>query len=595
LFDVLRDRRFVDAAAGVLIVYLITLAIMPKRVFWTPDEGAKWMTMHSVHVGKGLDYIVEFPSQRVDTEYKYLPHFGIFPKPIIMPDRSVYLAFETPILFPLLSSVPYRLFGISGIYVLPLLGGWLAAVAAGVIAAAIRRDCGPPAILIAGLATSLWFYSQLFWEHTPACLLGMAAAAIVVLVPRSVVALLAAMTLPAAASAFRMESLALAFALPFAWAVAGYTTGPARDGAQPRVRWPLPRWTLPVAMLIGAAGVVLFLDALLTVRHHFFLSTLPERIATGSRILTGSPWLFVETLIHTSVNEAAPIDDIWVEAALLGVVLCGAAAFTRPPALEAVLFFAGAALLLSLSVPLLLQWNMYRAVHGVVPVAPFVAVWLYAWAGSAREQRGYAVIFLTVLLAVYLLGVIFAIGATYVEAGKLGVGIEWGQRYALTFYPLATVLCVVAVRRHWESARPAWLRRGFATAVALMVLVALGFQLRGLGMLYNSRMRLAGWEQVLRQEGPVVTDVWWLPAALAVFFTEHELYYVYHREHVADWVEAARERGIRGFTFVSTKPVKPKDLPEAAVLLTAVEPADLGDIVLTRLVIAPPEAAAAGP
>src|SRR6187401_3125649 len=104
MFHALRDRRFVDAAGAVLAIYLATLFLLPKNVFWTPDEGSKWMAMHCVGFDGGLTYTVDFPSQRVDTKYKFLPHVGlIFPRPQVMRDGSLYLGFETPVLFPLLS------------------------------------------------------------------------------------------------------------------------------------------------------------------------------------------------------------------------------------------------------------------------------------------------------------------------------------------------------------------------------------------------------------------------------------------------------------------------------------------------------------
>jgi len=77
MFHALRDRRFVDAAGAVLAIYLATLFLLPKNVFWTPDEGSKWMAMHCVGFDGGLTYTVDFPSQRVDTKYKFLPHVGL--------------------------------------------------------------------------------------------------------------------------------------------------------------------------------------------------------------------------------------------------------------------------------------------------------------------------------------------------------------------------------------------------------------------------------------------------------------------------------------------------------------------------------------
>ena len=212
---------------------------------------------------------------------------------------------------------------------------------------------------------------------------------------------------------------------------------------------------------------------------------------------------------------------------------------------------------------------------------------------SKRDERCYPVVFLTSLSIFYVMATLYAIAAVYVWHGILDVGIEWGQRYLLTLYPIAAVLCVVALRNYWESARPAWLKKGFITAAILMIVIGFGFQVRGLGMLYNSRTKMAGWDEALRQEGPVVTNIYWLPSALAVFFTERQLYYVdrqktigkHKRSYFADWVDEARAHGIKAFTFVSLEPLTPWDLRDAPVSLTGTEPKDLDGIVLTRLLI----------
>jgi hypothetical protein len=400
-----------------------------------------------------------------------------------------------------------------------------------------------------------------------------------------VVALLLALTLSVVASAFRMELLVLAAALPVAWGIAALLA--RRDDAEANkapvsLRWPLPQWTLPIAAVIVAGGVWVVLDVLLTVRHHKMLAILPDRIGWGLHILRVSPWSIVDTLIHTPINEALRVSDGWVVAALFGVVLCQVAPFVRRPVAEGVLLLSGLALVLAFSLTLLLEWTSYRAMHGLVPIAPFVVVWTYAWVAARRSEGAGALRFLTILVVAYLLIGMFAIAATYVEMGRLDVGIEWGQRYLLTLYPILAVLSVLAAYHYWESDRPVWLRKSFVAAVALMTIVAVGFQMRGIGMLYNTRTRLAVWDEALRQEGPIVTDLWWLPSALAALFTEHEVYYVIKRSDVAAWVTAASKHRLRGFTFVSHKPVEPEDLPGAAVRRTTTKPVEIDGLALTR-------------
>lgn len=588
---VLRDRRFVVAAVSVLVVYLLTLAISPKRVFWTPDEGAKWLEMHSIEVRGDLRYFVDFPSQRVDDEFRYLPHFGIYPRPSIAPDGSLYLAFETPVIFPLLSSVGFYLFGIVGIFILPLVSGWVAALVAGALAAAIRPGAGALVVLLVGLATPIWFYSVLFWEHTLATCIGMLAVAVVAVSPPwSVASLLAAVFAFLGAATLRMEILALGGAVVIAWVVSGFVVrGERRSTA---VEWPWvrsrpARWAVSFALLIIAAGAAAFLQAALTLRHYKLLEQLPQRLQTGIEALTASPWSILDVFVHTSISEAPPASDAWVLAAGVGIALCLIAAFVRNVRLESALLLPGLGLLLAFSVSLLIVPEVYRALHGFIPVAPFVVLAPYAYGRSDHHARSYTLVFLSILAAVYPLAAMLGISTIYLEVGRLAVGIEWGQRYLLTLYVIAAVLSVVGVQAYWYSIRPLWMRRTFVAAFTLLVATAVAFQIRGNEMLYSTRVRLASWEDAMRKQGPLVTTVWWLPASFAVLFTEHEMYYVIRREDVADWAVKAASRGIREFTFVTFEPVSVANFGTERVRLAPRQPQPVEGLHLVRFVLQP--------
>lgn len=570
---ILQDRRFVGAAAFLLVVYVTTLAISPKRVFWAPDEGAKWLQMHSVRLQGDLRYYVDFPAQRVDSEFRYLPHAGIFPRPFMAPDGSLYLAFETPVVFPLLSSVGLHLFGIAGIYVLPLLSGWLLAVVAGALAAAVCPGAGTATLLLVGLATPVWFYSVLFWEHTVAGGLAMVALAVVAFSsPWSLSALLAALLLLLAGASLRLEMLAFALALVVAWGISGLvmrTTGAGRREARPRRRSPMRAAAVYLGLLVAVTGAALFLQGSLTLRHNKLMTRLPQRLQPALDTLVQSPWSILDVFVHTSISEAPPASDAWVLTAGVGILLCIAAAFVRRVRWESALLFAGFGLVFAFSVSLLCVGETYRALHGLVPVAPFMVVAPYAWSGSRRGGRSYALVLIALFAALYCLASMVAISATYLENGRLAVGIEWGQRYMLTLYAVTGVLTVVAVQLHWRSSRPLWLRRAFVAGVAAMVLTAVAFEVRGNGMLYLTRVRLAVWERAMQQEGPIVTDVWWLPASFAVFYTEHEMYYVRRRGDVAGWIAAAARHGVKEFTFVGFAPAESKEFGAAGVRLVS--------------------------
>src|SRR5437870_3969026 len=102
------------AALGLLAIYATSLSLLPRDVFWTPDSGAKYMELHSVHWAGKVRYDVPFPSRRIDPGFEFLPRADVFPRPSVARDGSLYLAFQTPIIFPLVSRVPLQLFGMTG-------------------------------------------------------------------------------------------------------------------------------------------------------------------------------------------------------------------------------------------------------------------------------------------------------------------------------------------------------------------------------------------------------------------------------------------------------------------------------------------------
>jgi hypothetical protein len=59
----------------------------------------------------------------------------------------------------------------------------LVAVLGGVLAAWFSPRLAPWAVLLVGLATPVWFYSVVFWEHTLASLVALLAVCVLVRAP----------------------------------------------------------------------------------------------------------------------------------------------------------------------------------------------------------------------------------------------------------------------------------------------------------------------------------------------------------------------------------------------------------------------------
>ena len=101
----------------------------------------------------------------------YYKYGFMYPTPVI--DGTIKSPWNT--LFPFMSGLAYRMLGIGGIYLIPLVSSWLIAIVVWKIAITLNTPYPFLAVVLVGLGTPIFFYSQVFWEHSIATLLGLLA------------------------------------------------------------------------------------------------------------------------------------------------------------------------------------------------------------------------------------------------------------------------------------------------------------------------------------------------------------------------------------------------------------------------------------
>jgi hypothetical protein len=543
------------AAAVLLAIDVAVFAWLPRHVFWNPDEGAKYFILHTIGWDNGLTYALPYRGARLDPELRFYPRRPGSPSdlyPASGPDGSIKITM--PLWFPWLTMAPFRLLGISGLYIIPLLSGFLTALVAGWLTYSCAPALAPLAILAVGLGTPVCFYSFCFWEHTLATLLGTTAVALLVRPggrPRLAavaIALLTTLTL-----LLRLEMIAFAVALLVGWAVATArrrTTDDSAAAGDLRSGRRLLIWGVGIVLAVLVVCALPLALPLLPTRHYQRVLDIPQVLAGTAHKL---PFLADSVLaiwINLGGGEAAPLPSVWAWAGLIGVLLCFVAAFIRAVCWEAAVIVCGLVLLLAVSFHLV-SWPLpYRAVHGVFPIAPAIAFFAYGLTDAWR-RRAYALLTLATAAAAYLLIGTLAVFGFYVDsAGRYDAAFEWGPRFLLTLYPLMTVLTLVTLQSYWRSQRPAWLRRVVVVLVVFGLWVGGQFEARGILMLHDARSRLASLESTLPTTTPVVTDVWWLPSAVAPFFVTHEVYYAAGSADLRDWIALAKRSGVDTFVFV---------------------------------------------
>ncbi len=431
------------------VFYLIWISLTPQKVFWSLDEGGKYIFLRSILETGRLNTPLVYPAQSLDPNLEFVPLYYFIPR-----DGEMYSWW--PIALPLVSLPFYQVFGWLGLFVLPAAAGALTAGLTGMLVRRLTRSerWGIVALFLTGLATPVAFYATRFWEHTlsTAGVLG---------------ALLGMLD---ADEHGRIRSAVLA-------GISG---------------------SLAVFFRPDAAFLLIGFGAVLLVRR-----PRPALFAALSAGATALPWMALN--LWTTGHPLGPTFGQLVEAESLsgwqnaGLKLL-AYAFFNPPRVDGFIFprwalwtaslslLAGAVLAffprlrwLSLSAFgvvigvcgwVAFQPTWYQAVHGAVLAAPQVLFGLYyllrkpAWKQSAFPAM------LTASLLVY--GVVY-LWRAWVGAG----GLQWGPRYLLSFYPLLVVAAGLELHTLSLSANQR-LFKAVRWMFVVACLVGLSISIRGL-------------------------------------------------------------------------------------------------------------------
>ncbi len=142
------------------LIFVLLLYLLPKDSFWITDGGNKLIVTENIarHGTTSLSY----PAINIDPDLRFFPdshfHFHKY-------GSHVYSVF--PGYFPWLSSFPYRIFGASGLYLIPLISSLIVLCGCVILLKQLRF---PPLFLFSlpllAFATPFFFYTLTFWEMT---------------------------------------------------------------------------------------------------------------------------------------------------------------------------------------------------------------------------------------------------------------------------------------------------------------------------------------------------------------------------------------------------------------------------------------------
>ena len=544
---------------GLALAYFGLVSLRPIGIFWSPDEGGKYIHVLSMIKSGNPAMPLEYPGSYLDREAQFVPLF-------FWSQAGGQIYSWWPVGFPLMTVPLYLLLGWNGLYVIPALSGALCALLAGLLTRQIvpqDRRLPVASALVTGLGTPIGFYSTTFWEHTAAtaCFLSAVLFAHRAWKTQRARWLVLSGMLASLATFLRIDLAAMSVGLGLALIFLNW-------------RWSV-RWGMSY-VLMGSAWLYLNWHLMGHALGRNWLDA-PGTLATApllGGIRDAGLWFFPYVLFNAPFVIALDLGRVVLVLATMCVALALVSPLLRRFKWASLIAYTGLA---AISASVLFHPEGYRSVHGLVLIAPHVvfAIWLYT---SPSDTRGQA--FPLMLLGVCATTAILYIVRAWFAAG----GLQWGPRYLLTLYPLLVVASVVGLARAWPPLRQ-FMRNSLVALYLVCVLIGVGYEVRGMyaalsAMRYYDQTRQA----ILQLDPkPVVTKCIWLGAVIPDLYWTGSVFALHKSQPLDDWIAEARRVGIHDFYTVEMDLCEPVTL-DSVVARRSVDP---GGITVVPLQIEP--------
>jgi hypothetical protein len=528
-----RDPLFL-AAFALVFIYLVWIATRPQGVFWSMDEGGKFIYLQNViqtwHPGGALVY----PGRSIDSALKFVPLYYF-----ARVNDQIYSWW--PVGFPLLTLIPYQLLGWLGLFLIPAISGSLTSLFAGLSVRVLlpqSRWLPLAAVILVGLATPVAFYSTMYWEHTSATA-GLMGALYFLLLGferddwRSF--LLASFC--ASIGTFMRSEIGL-FAFGFGLVIL------------------ILNWRK--AFIYGSGFVISALPWLaLNLRWMGHpISRQVEQIFTENPLFKGMSssqlLFFPQLLFNSGINVAYKLPNWVLFAGTAAVVIGILAAFFK----RTYLIFPVATLIVTgISAGVLFSPEGYWSVHGFVLISPIIL--FCVWATTGRKNPFTALCFVSIV--VFFAGYI-------ARAWNSAGGLQWGPRYLLGLYPLLIVASLVGLASKWNCFTPLF-KRGILAIFLFTALVSTGFEIRGL---LSSRIALQYYDQTrgaVRDLSPmpVISNCVFMPMVIPEQYWTGTVFSI--NEYKLDYfLEEARAAGIQKYAYLQMDMCSLATLDKIAVM-----------------------------
>ncbi|MBK9471427.1 MAG: hypothetical protein IPO18_03975 [bacterium] len=525
--------------AAVMGVYLITLAFMPPRGLWIVDNANRYLQIQALADANFGEYAIRWPGRDVDPGYEMNPlRFNPEGTFEAFKDGQLISVFQPA--FLVLGAVAFKLLGPLGINLLPIIGAGLMLAAVSTLGR--RLGYSPTgrhlAVLLAGLATPTWFYSQNLWEHTLAAALCMwGVVGIICFFQDASRRPLVLGCACLAAAVFLRDVLGL-----FAVTLLGLLV----------MRRPEQR-----RRILVASGVVLGVGGLLLLAFQWWVVARP--LGFHADTLMGGGGLVEHLAKRPRIFYLYFVAAHPLQAVSFALALPYLVAFAVRPRLTATRINA--------AVPL---WSLAAAVAGAVYLAGFLAapsalrhmlsansffvaapVLVLGLLRTSGTRRGCpapeARDFLLTTACLYIL--LYCLVAPWAGA----VSLHWGGRLQFCLYPLLAVLAAGTLADWFES--PGRRARLALAPIGLLLVVSVACQAYSVKVVRDKKLYSERLAQAMSTIEPtvVVTDVWWVGHELYASFFDRSVFYVRSQAQLEALGARLHAQGIRRFVW-ATRP-----------------------------------------
>lgn|GEM_PF-1288640 len=518
VFRVVANHPVRWAIALVASIYVTTLFFLPADGMWTVDNSEKYLQVQAL-VSSGLrSTALNWAGRTLVPETQCNP----IPPPLgVIVDGKLHAIYSVP--FVLFSSLPFKVAGIRGLVFLPVVATLLMLLGVARLAGSLGLGRGMQAwaVLAAGLATPLWFYSVMVWEHgLAACLLIWAVIAAVEHARSGAIQPLVLSACLAAACIFFRDDLCMFPPLLLAallW---------LRKPSWPEVLRTITIFAVTAAVAVAPLGII----------NHVYTGN-PLGLHLGSHpseqfeypggllgYLESRPPVF--HLLLSALHTRLPVALVLAFPILLLFVWLPRVSLCRQRWVAPLV--AGWA-----AVPLLLGlWGLSQGRNPIAQLigtnslfysAPFIVLGLLrpdSKDGGEKDRQGITSMLARVVLAV---AVLYGLITPQVTAVR---GIHWGNRFLLHSYPILAVLAVATIARLHRDAR--------ARAGVGLLIPVLAIALSASGQAYSVSLALrmerffSRLNHSVEAMNPkaVLTDAWWVPTQLYRVFPSRPVFLV---------------------------------------------------------------------